>query len=253
MRRYLFVAVIITAIAVANSNGPCCYGAAPAQKLLMTGHFHGDEVQAKSGEIWLGLFRTRNGGYELRNTKIKVDREYDGIVDFGDKEVKTTGKALSVPHGDPIFLVRGLSELKPGRVATAAPTQPYRKSEALDRHLTCGQTITLKFKNQCARLIVSGRPVKDKDGYDWQSFGYKVTLQCTGRSQVIYGSDDCHVYIDGSPSLIWAGDLDGDGRIDLFIDMTNHYNVSAPTLFLSSKAGRGRQVKKVAGFWCCGC
>ena len=53
--------------------------------------------------------------------------------------------------------------------------------------------------------------------------------------------------------ILWAGDIDRDGRLDLLIDMSNHYNVSAPTLFLSSHAGKGQLVARVASLGLSGC
>ncbi|MDH3251812.1 MAG: hypothetical protein OEM41_03410, partial [Ignavibacteria bacterium] len=48
------------------------------------------------------------------------------------------------------------------------------------------------------------------------------------------------------PLLLWAGDLDGDHRIDFVLDTSNHYNVDEVTLFLSSQAPKGSLVKAVA-------
>jgi len=44
---------------------------------------------------------------------------------------------------------------------------------------------------------------------------------------------------EGFPHVVWAGDLDRDGKLDLLLDLTWHYNVSAPTLYLSSRATAG--------------
>ena len=53
--------------------------------------------------------------------------------------------------------------------------------------------------------------------------------------------------------LKFAGDLDGDGKLDLLIDTTHHYNLSEPTLFLSSQAKDGELVHNVASFRTTGC
>ncbi len=55
------------------------------------------------------------------------------------------------------------------------------------------------------------------------------------------------------PSLIWAGDLDRDGKLDFLLDATTHYNVSEPTLFLSSPAQAGEIVRPVATIHFVGC
>ena len=78
--------------------------------LLETGEFHGDEVEAKSGETWLGFFAENNMTF-LRKTKIKVRRVYDSIVDGNPK--RKTGKKVSVKgKNKPIFLLKNADSLK---------------------------------------------------------------------------------------------------------------------------------------------
>jgi hypothetical protein len=48
--------------------------------------------------------------------------------------------------------------------------------------------------------------------------------------------------------VIWAGDIDGDGRLDMILNLTNHYNIWMPTLFLSTAARKGDMVGPVAQF-----
>lgn len=47
---------------------------------------------------------------------------------------------------------------------------------------------------------------------------------------------------------LWAGDLDGDGRLDLYMDLSASYNVSRRVLLLSSAAAPGDMVRGVASF-----
>jgi hypothetical protein len=58
---------------------------------------------------------------------------------------------------------------------------------------------------------------------------------------------------DATPALLFAGDLDRDGVLDLLLDTTDHYNLSRPTLFLSSQAGTGELLREVARFVAVGC
>jgi len=53
--------------------------------------------------------------------------------------------------------------------------------------------------------------------------------------------------------LRWAGDLDGDGKLDLILAADHHYNLSTTRLFLSSRAKKGELVQEVAKFSTSGC
>ena len=47
------------------------------------------------------------------------------------------------------------------------------------------------------------------------------------------------VTLDAVPTLIWAGDLNRDGRLDLLMETANHYRKMELTLFLSTAEGSG--------------
>lgn len=51
---------------------------------------------------------------------------------------------------------------------------------------------------------------------------------------------------DVGPYLIWAGDLDRDGKLDLIMDLKTHENTSQIGLFLSSKSTKSNLLKLVA-------
>lgn len=81
----------------------------------------------------------------------------------------------------------------------------------------------------------------------------ELVLSDGQRTQVLYRPREW-----GEPTyprwqLLWAGDLDGDRRLDLLIDLTWHYNLSQRMLFLSSVAAPGRLLRKVGLFETIGC
>jgi hypothetical protein len=53
--------------------------------------------------------------------------------------------------------------------------------------------------------------------------------------------------------LLWAGDLDGDGKLDLLFDLSTHSGAGARRLFLSSAARKGEAVREVAVLETTGC
>ncbi len=217
----------------------CCLlaPAVVAAELLQVTEYHGQEVKSKSGLIWLGLFPSTAGEYELKQTRVQITLVNDQIVDQPNAK---TGKSISVSaKKQPLFLVRGISGLKTGKVTTCL----VRRQSA--EHLSCGQTLALKLRGTITRLVVSGSARGDI------LTGYALVLKRGGVRQTLYKEDQ--ISVDGSPTLVWSGDLDGDGEVDLFMDMTNHGNVMKPTLFLSSKAKSGRLVEKVASLTAVGC
>lgn len=87
-------------------------------RLLETGEgFHGDQISAKSGESWLGLFK-ENNKYFLHSAKIEIRRVHDPVVDgYYESEAKQkTGKSVSVEGKiQPIFFAGKCETITPRR------------------------------------------------------------------------------------------------------------------------------------------
>lgn len=78
-------------------------------RLVETGDFHGDEVSARSGETWLGLY-VSGGRSALVPSVVKVRAVHDPVVD--QEPTQMTGKAVSVKgKSEPLFLVSGAGRL----------------------------------------------------------------------------------------------------------------------------------------------
>jgi hypothetical protein len=216
---------------------------APAQKrapqisLVETGEFHGDEVSAKSGERWLGLFPTA-AGFTLLPTTLKVEAVHDSVVD--QKPGIKTGKKVSVSHTrEPVFLLRGAA----GMLSRGAVTAVFSGRESLGN----GEVVNLKLGNNNYRLrVISNDPTPA----DYLAQNSKLLLTAGAKSQVLFSVAE---HADASWALLWAGDLDGDGQLDLYMDLNTHYNSSQRRLFLSTRASRGKLVKEVAEFSTVGC
>ena len=69
-------------------------------------------------------------------------------------------------------------------------------------------------------------------------------LWASRRSQTLVES--ARGFDDAYPRVIWAGDLDRDGKIDLFMNSARHYQIIEYTLFLSSAAKDEEIVGQVA-------
>jgi hypothetical protein len=209
---------------------------AQASNILELFDYHGDEVITKPGQKWLGLYALPGGKYELRATPVNITMVQDQIIDEDPKA--KTGKRISVPGKEkPIYVIGGVAGLKAGAV-TAGSTL---KKE----HLEVDQKLPLKVGTNQATLVIAG---KKKGEY---RTGYSITLVSGGIKQVIMKANQ--IGGDTAPSLLWSGDLDGDGKLDLIMDTTDNYNVSNTVLLLSGKAKPGKLVQEVAKQYSTGC
>lgn len=224
-------------------------------KLLTTGEgFHGDEVEAKTGETWLGLFQ-ENDKYFLRSTKLNIKRVYDDIIDY--KKNQTTGKTVSVKgKNQPLFLLKN-SRLSNGAVQSLfrgttwrEVIENYKESElSFDEIMTTMKkdfVHNFEIKNKKFALKV----IEAKNKNDEKILA--LITESEGTRQVLHTMRESDEFLSIG-DLIWAGDLDRDGKPDFYMTLFEHYNVGNSVLFLSSEAENGKLVKKVAYFWTTGC
>lgn len=228
--------------------------------LVETGEgFHGDEVKARSGEKWLGLYVTRNGSFLTQST-LTVRRVVDPIAD--EDPMKPTGKSVSVNRREPpVFLVRNAEMLKPGPVKTV-----YRGGHTEKHELKHGTQIGLKLNEQNYWLKVTSKYPRSKDCHDCLPSDARLILKTADSIQIIYDlgkilraefKDETERMEEVADTtgwhLLWAGDADGDSKLDLYVGVSWHYNISERKLFLSSQANPGQLVKEVAKFVTSGC
>jgi hypothetical protein len=213
-------------------------------QLLETGEFHGDEVSAQTGERWLGLHVTDQHSTLLRY-QLTVESVHDPITDHGTSE--KTGKKVSVNLPlEPLFLVKSAKILSGGPVTTV-----FKQAADYEKSLERVSPHNLKLAEATYVLKVVG----SEDGAKCSEHSFpknaRLMLVSGDVEQVLYSIDGC----GNEPYwyLLWAGDLDRDGKLDLYLSVTQHYNVSERKLFLSSPAKRRQLVAEVAEFVTTGC
>ena len=205
-------------------------------ELLEAGEFHGEEVTAKSGEVWLGLFKTGDN-YSLLETVIGVEMVHDAIVDnnLNDK----TGKAVKIfNQQETVFLIKGAGFLPQKNIETV-----FSGEKGIDGKYK----ETFNFKKDVYELRVANAANES----EFLGKNSKLILTVNGKQQILRELKD-----DGNDafwSLFWVGDLDSEGKLDFYINVTNHYNVSDRRLFVSSPAEAGQLVKEIANFRTTGC
>lgn len=206
--------------------------------LQPTGSFHDGETVARDGEHWLAL-QVKPAAAALVDTRVRVKRVHDVVV---DDEGGRTGREVDTAVPDATLLVRGAG-LRAGAVARAAlPESPTRLGTA---------PIGLRLGRAHYRLALD---------CDASATRCDVVLDDGRHRQALFALDagryqDGSLMLgdDASPMLLFAGDLDRDGRLDLILDATDHYNLSAPTLLLSTQARDGELVHAVAAHESVGC
>jgi len=148
--------------------------------------------------------------------------------------------------GEPQLAFRNISGLKPGKMVTLFRSH----GDSNDFSLQMADTFNVNFTlgNEYYTLRTSKGLTKD---------GTKVAvlvLESNDITQVIkqiYHSDRDDKDIIGN--LLWAGDMDGDGKLDLYFDEFNEKGGTLTELHLSSQAESDDLVKKVADFGLAGC
>lgn len=219
--------------------------------LQQPGTFHGEETVARDGERWLGL-RVVGTDAALVETTVLVKAVADEMA--GDAPGQFTGRQVSSMDGDSIVVFLRGSGLRAGPVDRAM-VEPWKDE------LPPSQPFLMTFRGEAFRIQneCASHP-RDRKAEQWQ-YDCAVMLRAASGSQVLaqqtgYYESGSNVMTVGDASrqqLLFAGDLDGDGRLDLIYDTSDHYNVSSPTLFLSTEATPGALLGEVAHQVATGC
>lgn len=218
------------------------------------GEFHGDEVLAREGDRWLALRMDR-----MDAALVPVMVRVAGFVDLlVDEPGQRTGKAVSTVPADEaiVMLLRGPALVAGALDAATLEPPGIGDGPRLDTRLVF-RDARYRLHSDCMR--------RDDPPRDSQfRFDCRIVLReegGRGREQVLVRMDGyadapgepAWFGDDAAPGLMFAGDLDRDGKLDLLFDATDHYNVSRPTLFLSSQAGPGELLGEVVAYESIGC
>lgn len=245
--------VLLLALTGMALNGTASTG---THALQPPGMFHDGEAVARHGERWLAL-RVHEGDASLRMARLRVKRVFDVIA---DAEGEATGQEIDSDVGDVVTYLRGPG-LHAGPVAMAVsefvgegplPTQRLRLGDRVYRILTrCTAAAVNATQDGMAYRCRIELSEDGKDG-DVEHGSRQTLAEMTGTS-ALSAAPDIVLGDDASPHLIFAGDLDRDGRLDLIFDTSNHYNLSHPVLFLSGAAEGDELLHAVAEHDAVGC
>jgi hypothetical protein len=201
-----------------------------------------EELPVRSGETWLGLYKTA-GELFFSDTELKrSDRK--GYVGPGDAPYDWLRYET---HGDLIFLIKNAPALKQGKVKTLFLTDTLSE----DASLVVGDKRTFQIGDNHYVLRVTTGLQRDGGRVN------VLMLESGDKSQIVmfnyYYKDHTTLY-NLIGDLIWAGDMDADGQLDLYFHEYGYEKGGfGSRLYLSSLAKGGRLVEYVAGFGSAGC
>jgi len=226
------------------------------------------DEKIEKGKEWYGLFET-NEEYVIRKTKIleikmgvgldvvsHKTQENGTVETFIRKEDEWVNKIELDQSTKPIFLFNGIQGTIEGRIKTV-----FSGNLPLDVgtrfYLDMGKDKNKHF--DCHNyLVVYGDVEEIKKDYQEDRKDYRVTkYKINFNDQELVSikqlaSNEVAGISADYPKLIWAGDLDKDGKMDLLLDtQLDDYPYECDSnyvLFLSSFAEKGQSVKKVAEY-----
>ena len=220
MLRRSWLLVLLTVPVPLQGQAPAL--AMPAQDI---GEEHyGDPPPVRDDASWLGLFAEPDSSWLQR-----VEVRWDHSVREG------WGRHTYVVEPEtPVLLLVGLPQLRPGPAETV-----LRWTESM---YFGGQSVDVVLGSMEYSIAVPGEDPGTCDAV--------VTLSHGARSQVLFRAEDEQLLSCDEPhfDVHWAGDLDGDGRLDLLATFSVKYSDHPRRLYLSSAADEGSLVGQVSLF-----
>jgi hypothetical protein len=212
--------------------------------ILTTGLFHDEEVsKADRSRNWYALFQNTNG-YYVDTARVVIKRASDPLAD--EEPGKLTGWQVETANIDTsLLLFAGVNGLNKRQIKEVT----LRK-----KAIQAGESVTYTYNGITYTLFATGTKVQQEPGVPVTVSNYrlfiKATINGTERTQMLVAARELDDQIAG---IIFAGDIDGDDIPDLIIDTSNHYNVTAPTLYLSKPAGSNEVLKMMGLHVSAGC
>jgi len=196
-------------------------------ELLETGTYAAEIIKNQTDEKWFVLTQklgTHINGeyiptkYRLKEVTIIIQDNNDN--DWKQKDVKYEGmpEVPTLAAERPIFLVKGINGMKNREVHTAYFNVNKSCKPGTEHELIFND---LRYKLSCTE----NKNISEQYQFD-------VTLG--DQVQTLYKGPS----VEGYPPnvLLWAGDIDSDGKLDFYCNLATHSVYQDKALFLSSHA-----------------
>lgn len=206
-------------------------------QVLTVGKFHRDEVRRNADkQKWYGLFQNKSGFY-LAQTSLRLTRVHDPVLD-GNENEKTGWNVQTSINDSAIILIEQLDYLSTRKVEQAVLSK---------NQLLPGDTLRIKYSGLDYTIYATGDKKRIQNTTEeFEVTNYKLYLTASIKGQHRQSLLVAHPNFDDQMiTLIFAGDIDGDGILDLIIDTSRHYNARKPTIYFSKPAKNGEIVKPI--------
>jgi hypothetical protein len=220
-------------------------------ELCQAGCHHAKEVTMDFSNSWFGIYKVGTSDeFEIRKVHPFTRPCHDPIFDNEKDSLSGREVLIKEDYGASLLLLSGLA-LKEGKMDIAFINNP--------RCLFPGDYIRLRLNDKDYALMATGTIEFDTTNKRMVPYikNYKVLLVENMYDkpvvQEIISFDQLYASEEVQPAIFFAGDIDRDGQLDILYDLSDHYNRSNITLFLSSKAAPGKLVKQVASWNITGC
>lgn len=214
-------------------------------KILTIGSFHNDEVWKNASlEKWFGVFVNKDDVY-FAETKLKIKNVFDVVLDENENE-KTGWEIKTVNKDTSFILIEGLSFFK---------NHTIKKILLEKEEVFPGDTLYINYLGIDYKIFATGEKKLIQNEPEWfEVWNYKLYLTATIKGKYYKSLLVAQPNFDDQMvKLIFAGDIDGDGILDLIIDTSRHYNATSPTLYLSKPSDKDELVKPVGCHTSVGC
>lgn len=206
---------------------------APSPQLLVPGDHYSGRVNTVTGETWLGLFGS-DTGWALRATDVTVVAIPNPCADTGSQK---TGRRVGVDQpGMPLFLVRHAPSLAAGAARAVLPER-VRLYPGERREFDLGSP-AVRWAIAAYGSVPAPRAGRaGEDAIREYSLVVSRSPWTTWQSLFTFRAPVSGAGLRSPPTVLWAGDASGDGKLDVFVDFAAGDRPGPLVLYVSNPDG----------------